>query len=220
MSDDDFRAGVISAAEELVRERLGADATGHDWFHADRVRRTALRIAREEGADLFVVELTALLHDIADYKFSGSEEAGPQLAQAWLIGKNVDAETAEAVAHIIRHLSYKGAGVADVPLSLEGQCVQDADRLDAIGAIGVGRAFAYGGWDKRLMHDPDVPPTMHADVAAYRAAKGTTVNHFYEKLLLLKDRINTKAGARIAEHRHQVLSDFLDEFLAEWDAKD
>ena len=211
---------VVTRTEEYVRRQLAADGSGHDWWHVDRVRRLALRLAREEAADELVVELAALLHDVGDYKLSGSEEAGPKLAGEWLRSQGLPESVVAAVVEIVAGISFKGAGAADPPLSLEGRCVRDADRLDALGAIGIARAFAFGGHKGRALHDPRVGPQRHADAAAYRSAESTTVNHFHEKLLLLAERMETAGGRRIAEHRHRVVQEFLDEFLAEWDAAD
>lgn len=211
---------LLADAEAYVKQLFSSDSSGHDWWHVDRVRKVALRIAREENADLLIVELAALLHDVADWKFAGGDhEAGPRQAKAWLLDHGASDALAEQVATIVRELSFKGAGVATPMSTLEGACVQDADRIDAIGAIGAARAFAYGGHKGRAMHDPAVPPQMHADFAAYKKNDGPTINHFYEKLLLLKDRINTPAGKKIAQQRHAFLQQFLDQFLAEWDGK-
>lgn len=208
---------MLLAIESLVRETLAADSSGHDWPHIDRVRKVALRIARVEGADLFVVEAAALLHDIADWKFHGGDDTrGPAIAAKTLRDLGADETVCAHVADIIARLSYKGAGVPTPMPTLEGACVQDADRLDAIGAIGVARAFAYGGHKGRAMHDPSVPPELHASFAAYKKNNGPTINHFYEKLLLLKDRMNTAAAKKIAAERHAFMEAFLDQFLAEW----
>jgi uncharacterized protein len=208
----------ISRTEGFVREKLPIDATGHDWHHVFRVRRNALAIATTENVDLLVVELAALLHDIADHKFHGGDEtAGPRTARRWLESLGgVPEQIIDQVCQIIARLSFKGAAVAQEPLSLEGQVVQDADRLDALGAIGIARAFAYGGSKGRPLHDPDVPPEQHSSFEAYKKGAGPTLNHFYEKLLLLKDRFNTAAGRRLAEERHAYLVEFLRRFLAEW----
>jgi uncharacterized protein len=207
----------ITRTEEFVRERLPIDATGHDWQHVFRVRRNALAIANVEGADATVVELAALLHDIADHKFHGGDEhAGSRTAREWLEQLEVPRDVIEHVCQIIERLSFKGAAVEQEPLSLEGQVVQDADRLDALGAIGIARAFAYGGYKHRAMHDPAVSPEQHATFEAYKKGTGPTLNHFYEKLLLLKDRFNTAAGRRLAEERHAFLEEFLRRFLEEW----
>jgi HD superfamily phosphodiesterase len=211
---------ITASAERYVREQLEGDSSGHDWWHVDRVRRLALRLAREEGADELVVELAALLHDVADYKFSGSAQAGPEAAADWLRSQGVDSDVTASVAEIVAGVSFQGAGVADAPLSLEGRCVRDADRLDAIGAIGIARAFAFGGHKGRALHDPSVGAQRHGEAADYMSAASTSVNHFYEKLLLLKERMSTTSGRRLAEHRHRVMHAFLDEFHAEWDSAD
>ncbi|MGK3201235.1 HD domain-containing protein [Amycolatopsis sp. MEPSY49] len=207
---------LIRQTEQVVREKLRNEPTGHDWWHADRVRSTAVRIAREESADAFVVELAALLHDVEDYKLSGSEEAGPRFASEFLTSIGVAGEDADHVAEIIRNMSFKGARVAPAPLSLEGRCLQDADRLDAIGAIGIARTFAYGGYKQRPIHDPEVPVVAHDSVASYLASQGTTINHFHEKLLLLRERMNTEFGRKLAEARHRYMEEFLEEFAGEW----
>ena len=209
---------VLAKTRDHIRHLLADDSAGHDWHHIDRVCRTALAIGREEGADLHVVELAALLHDIADWKFAGGDEqAGPKAARAWLDEQGAPPEIVDHVCQIIDKLSFKGAGVQTPMPTLEGRCVQDADRLDAIGAIGIGRAFAYGGYKGRLMYDPAVPPQMHESFEAYKKNTGPTLNHFYEKLLLLKERMNTAAGKRLAAGRHAFMEEFLSQFLAEWD---
>jgi uncharacterized protein len=212
---------VIDRTSDHVRTLLSGEGTGHDWFHIERVRRVALTIGREERADLFVVELAALLHDIADWKFAagGDHDAGPRAAEAWLRSLEVEPSIVQHVSRIIAELSFKGAGVPTPMHSVEGQCVQDADRLDAIGAIGVARAFAYGGHKGRPLYDPDVPPQPHASFEAYKKNAGPTLNHFYEKLLLLKDRMNTKAGQKLAAARHAFLEQYLEQFLEEWEGR-
>jgi uncharacterized protein len=207
----------ITRTEAYVREKLPIDATGHDWHHVFRVRRNALAIGRTESVDLLVVELAALLHDIADHKFHGGDEtAGPRTARQWLESLQAPEDLIEQVCQIIARLSFKGAAVAQEPLSLEGMVVQDADRLDALGAIGIARAFSYGGAKGRPLYDPAVPPEQHASFEAYKKGAGPTLNHFYEKLLLLKDRFNTAAGRRLAEERHGFLAEFVRRFLDEW----
>jgi len=211
---------IIQKTTDHVRGLLSGEGSGHDWFHVERVRNVALAIAREERADLFVVELAALLHDVADWKFAGGDhEAGSRAAREWLVSLGVPQDTVEHVADIIASLSFKGAGVETPMKTIEGQCVQDADRLDAIGAIGIARAFAYGGHKGRAMYDPAIPPEPHASFEAYKKNVGPTINHFYEKLLLLKDRMNTRTGKRLAAERHAVLEEFLEEFFAEWEGK-
>jgi uncharacterized protein len=166
------------------------------------------------------VELAALLHDLDDWKFSEGEDEIPRRAKAWLEFCGVEAQTIQAVCGIIRNVSFKGAQVENDMKTLEGFIVQDADRLDAIGAIGIGRAFAYGGYRNRPMYDPEAGTRMHASFEEYKNSKSATVNHFYEKLLLLKDRMNTSAAKRIAERRHEVMVKFLDQFMSEWEGKD
>jgi uncharacterized protein len=214
------RAEIVAKTAEHVRSVLAADSSGHDWHHIERVRRMAARLAAAEGADGFVVELAALLHDIADWKFHGGDEAeGPRRAVEWLRQLGVDEATTDHVSQIIREVSFKGAGVATVPTTLEAKCVQDADRLDAIGAIGVARAFAYGGHAGRAMHDPEAAVETHDSFAQYKKNSGPTINHFYEKLLLLRDRMNTNTARQIANTRHRYLEDFLKQFLAEWNGE-
>jgi uncharacterized protein len=211
----------IERTEALVQEQFAADATGHDWPHIRRVRDLALRFARELEADLLIVELGALLHDIADWKFhDGDSDLGPRKAADWLLLLGAPGKLADQVATIVKEISFKGAGVATPMSTLEGQIVQDADRIEALGAIGIARAFAYGGSKGRVMHDPAVPPLMHASFEAYKKDTGPTLNHFYEKLFLLKDRMNTEPARRLAEHRHQVMERFVNQFLAEWDCID
>jgi uncharacterized protein len=202
------REAILRRTEAFVRERMHGEGSGHDWWHVDRVRRMALRLAAEEGADPYVAELAALLHDVADHKFhDGDETAGPRAARAWLTGAGADAETIDHVCAIIAALSYKGAGVPTPMGTVEGAVVQDADRLDAIGAVGIARTFAFGGSRGRAMHDPDAVPELHD-------------NHFHEKLLLLRDRMNTPAARRIADGRHRFMQAFLDRFHREWDGED
>lgn len=212
---------IIERTAQYVHGELAAEASGHDWWHAQRVRNLAVAIGKQEGADLHIVALAALLHDISDYKLNGGDhEKGPRIAYEWLVGLGETHERAAFVADIIANLSFKGAGTPTVMESIEGKVVQDADRLDAIGAIGVGRTFAYGGYAGQLMHDPSVKPQLHATHEEYLARKGTVVTHFSEKLLLLKDRMNTATARAVAGRRHRVLEEFLEEFLMEWDAGD
>jgi uncharacterized protein len=211
----------LEKTEAMVKEQFAADATGHDWPHIRRVRDLAVRFGKELKADLVVVELGALLHDIADWKFHGGDsEVGPQRANDWLLLLGAPGKLADQVSTIVREISFKGAGVATPMSTLEGQIVQDADRLEALGAIGVARAFAYGGSKGRVMHDPDVRPMMHASFEAYKKNTGPTLNHFYEKLFLLTDRMNTEPARRLAEARHAFMQLFVDQFLLEWDCAD
>jgi len=215
---DLLKTETIKNTEVFVREKLEGEGSGHDWWHIHRVRNMALSIAKQEKADLFVVELAALLHDIADHKFhNGDETIGPKVAGEWLTSENVESNIIIHIQEIIKDLSFKGANVATPMKTIEGKIVQDADRLDAIGAIGVARAFAYGGHKNRELHNPEIEPTPHDTFETYKKNTGPTVNHFYEKLFLLKDRMNTKAGRRIAEARHEYMKDFLERFYAEWD---
>lgn len=215
------QARIVSATAEFVRGRIEGEGSGHDWWHVHRVRTMALRLAREEGADPYVVDLAALLHDVADHKFHGGDEtAGPRVAGEWLESQGAGAETVEHVRAIIAGLSFKGAGVPTPMATPEGRVVQDADRLDAIGATGVARAFAYGGSRGRPMHDPAAAPEMHDSFERYKAGGGPTTNHFHEKLLLLRDRMNTASARRIAVGRHRFMEAFLERFHQEWDGAD
>ena len=214
-------APLIAEAESHVRSLFESDSGGHDWWHLVRVRRLAEHIAQREGGDLTVIVLAALLHDVNDWKFAdGDLEAGPQAVREWLVDHDGEAALADAVASIVAEVSFKGAGVATIPATLEGRIVQDADRLDAIGAIGIARAFAYGGSRGRPLHDPAVAPSLHRSFEEYRSSTGATLNHFYEKLLLLKERLHTETARRIASERHAFMSRFVDQFLDEWTAAD
>lgn len=210
-------AGVISETEEMVRGRFESEGTGHDWWHIARVRDVAVRIAREENADVVVVELAALLHDIADHKFhDGDDSIGPRMAREWLVSKGVSQEVIDHVVEIVASVSFKGANVPDHAVTLEAKIVQDADRLDALGAVGIARAFAYGGSTHRQLYNPEQPPQRHADFESYKNNRSPTINHFYEKLLLLKDRMHTSTARRMAEDRHAFMEAFLGQFYAEW----
>lgn len=200
-----------------IKTKFLAESSGHDWYHIERVWKLARRIAIEEGADREVAELGALVHDIADWKFhDGDESVGPREAERLLIREGAAPHVIEAVVEIVATISFKGAGVRTGMRTLEGKCVQDADRLDAIGAIGIARCFAYGGHAGRLIYDPAVPPVMHSTADAYKSARGTSFNHFYEKLLLLKERMNTPAGCALAEDRHRFMEEFVSRFIMEW----
>lgn len=208
---------VLKSIEKIVKSLFQSEGTGHDWHHINRVKNNALKIARAEGADLYIVELAALLHDIADHKFHDNDlTVGPKRAAEWIVMESGDAELAEKIAIIVSEVSYKGAGVKTPVSSLEAAVVQDADRLDALGAIGIARAFAYGGYKNRPIYDPEIESTLHDNFEDY-AKKGThTINHFYEKLLLLKDRMNTDTGRKMAEERHKFMEKFLRKFYSEW----
>lgn len=203
-----------------IKAKFQAESSGHDWHHINRVWQLARQIAIQEGANQKVVELGALVHDIADWKFHGGDDTvGPREAELLLAREGAPRSVIEPVVEIVSTISFKGAGVQTEMRSLEGMCVQDADRLDALGAIGIARCFAYGGHAGRQMYDPDEPPVMHATAEAYKAAKGTSLNHFYEKLFLLKDRMNTPTGLALAQARHQFMEDFVAQFLREWNSE-
>ena len=208
---------IISQTITFVKQQLKGDATGHDWWHVHRVWHMALTLAEKEGADLFVVQLAALLHDIADWKFhAGDDKKGEVMARQWLESLGIEEKVISHVCQIVGDISFKGAGVATNMKTIEGKVVQDADRLDAIGAIGIARAFAYGGYKKREMYNPEIKPLLHQSFEQYKNSEGTTVNHFHEKLLLLKNRMNTQSALQIAEERHHFMEVFLDKFLKEW----
>lgn len=208
---------LVDRVAQHIQSKFAGEGSGHDWHHINRVRRLAKQIAAAEGANQELAELAALVHDIADWKFhNGDDSVGPREAERLLSEEGATPEVIEQVVDIVRTISYKGAGVVTAMNTLEGQCVQDADRLDAIGAIGIARCFAYGGHAGRLMYDPGEPPVMHATAEAYKASKGHSLNHFYEKLLLLKDRMNTPTGREMAEERHQFMEEYVRQFLREW----
>jgi uncharacterized protein len=216
---------AIAATAAFIEEKFKEEGAGHDWPHIWRVWQVARTLALEVAAgkpdfDQEVAELAALLHDVADWKFHGGDyEAGPRAARAWLASQQVPEATIGRVQQIIREVSFKGLGVETPVSSPEAAVVQDADRLDAIGAIGVARAFAYGGHKGRPMHDPAVPPVTHADFEQYKQSTAPTLNHFYEKLLHLKDRLHTPAARRLAAQRHQFMEEFVAQFLAEWEGR-
>ncbi len=210
---------IASIALELEMEFTG-EGSGHDWWHIYRVWKNAKHLAKKEKADLFTVELGALLHDIADWKFhDGDEEIGPRKAREMMEKYSVDENIITHVCNIILHMGFKG-GIDNKPMeTIEGKVVQDADRLDGIGAVGVARAFAYGGSKGRPLHTPDLPPEEFTSKEAYLNSEGGTINHFYEKLLKLTDLMNTKSAKKIAKKRHKYLEEFLDRFYAEWEGK-
>jgi uncharacterized protein len=209
-------AEIIQRTTEYVRHEFERDSSGHDWWHIYRVWKTALELCQHEPADTLTVELAALLHDLDDWKLAPSADGTPVRAAAWLRTLQLDPALSAHICEIITHLSYKGAGVENQITSLEGQIVQDADRLDAIGAIGIARAFAYGGHAGRPLYDPGTPPQLHQSFEQYKASRSATINHFYEKLLLLKDRMNTATAQKIAQERHAFMEQFLERFLSEW----
>jgi len=211
---------IIQKTTEYIKQEFGDDSSGHDWWHIYRVWKNAITICKHEKADLFIVQLAALLHDLDDWKFSENEDETPRRAKAWMESCGVDSKINDAVCEIIMHVSYKGAQVENKMKSIEGFIVQDADRLDAIGAIGIGRAFAYGGYKNRPLYDPEMPNQMHASFEQYKNSKSATINHFYEKLLLLKDMMNTNTAKKIAEQRHEIMLNFLNQFMNEWEGRD
>lgn len=206
---------IIQKTADYIKQKFSDDSSGHDWWHIYRVWQTALRICEIEQADAFIVQLAALLHDLDDWKFNASEDETPLRAQGWLDSLSLDPSTTDAVCRIIKHISYKGARVENKMDSLEGFIVQDADRLDAIGAIGIARAFAYGGYKNRPLYDPASSPQLHQTFEQYKNSNSDTINHFHEKLLLLKDKMNTATAKRIAEQRHEVMVQFLNQFMDE-----
>jgi len=211
---------IIQEIKERMRQFLQGEVTGHDWWHAWRVWKIAKKIAKKEGGDSFVIELAALLHDIEDWKFNGRKNSGIDLAKKWLSELRVNKKVINHICHIIKNISFKGAKVKNKIKTKEGKIVQDADRLDVLGAIGIARTFAYGGYVGREIYNPKIKPRLHKTFKEYREAKSTSINHFYEKLLLLKDKLNTKTAKKIAIKRHQFLHQFLKEFLTEWKLKD
>ena len=211
---------IINSTIEFVKESLGDAEGGHDWWHAYRVWKTAIRIAEHESADLFVVQLGALLHDIADAKFhAGNEELGPEITADFLSGIGVKTPVINHVVAIIRHISFKNSFEENPFESIELDIIGDADRLDAIGAIGIARTFNYGGHKGFLLYDPDIPPQNFKNKEDYKNSKAPTINHFYEKLLLLKDRMKTKTGKKLAAQRHRFMEAYLEQFFKEWEGK-
>ena len=211
---------IIENAIAFAKATLANAEGGHDWFHIERVYKNALLLAQEEQVNTFIVVLGALLHDIADSKFhNGDESVGPQLATEFLMKQNVDSATTTHVVQIIKNISFKGGNKKQTFSSPELDVVQDADRLDALGAIGIARTFNYGGFRNRKLHDPSIPPQLDMTPEQYKASTAPTINHFYEKLLLLKDRMNTDTGRKIAKKRHQYMEAFLKQFYAEWEGE-
>ncbi|HZL12202.1 MAG TPA: HD domain-containing protein [Prolixibacteraceae bacterium] len=209
---------IIQQTESFIVSEFQLEGSGHDWFHIDRVRKMALRIGFSNGCDLFVTEMAALLHDLDDWKLVGSDSHFPSGAEKWLNEMGVEPELASQILRVIEDVSFLGAGTETPVRSVEAAVVQDADRLDAMGALGIARTFSYGGHKNRLIYDPAVLPVMHPDFQEYKKSLSPTINHFYEKLLLLKDRMNTETARIIAEERHQFMEDYLVRFFEEWEA--
>ncbi len=211
---------IIKMTEDYVKKELEKESSGHDWWHTDRVRNMAKSIAKKEGGNLFIIELASLLHDIGDWKLVvGDESVGPNMAKGWLKKLKVKNNIIDEVSDIIANVSFKGANYKNKMKTIEGKIVQDADRLDAIGAIGIARVFAFRGHHGGQMHDPDIKPKVNKTVEEYKRMDNTAINHFYEKLLLLKDRMNTETAKKIAEERHEFMEEFLKEFFKEWKVK-
>ncbi|MBH5318883.1 HD domain-containing protein [Paenibacillus sp. GSMTC-2017] len=209
---------IIEAATKFARAFHENDVTGHDWWHIHRVVAMTERLAKEEGADQFVSLIAALLHDVADEKLNDSKEAGIRNVEDWMLSQQIGTEDREHVIEIISRMSYNG-GKNPPMRTLEGKVVQDADRLDAIGAIAIARCFLYAGFTGDQIYDPSLAPREMMTKEEYRNGKSTAINHFYEKLLKLKDRINTVSGKRIAEERHRFMANYLEQFHLEWDGR-
>ena len=208
---------LIQNTIQLVKQKLEGTESGHDWFHIERVWKLSSYIQEREGGDQQVIELAALLHDIADPKFhNGDETLAAKIVNEFLTKQKLDNETIGKVIFIIENMSFKNRNDAPQNLPLELKIVQDADRLDAIGAIGIARTFNFGGYKNNLIYHPDIPPKINQTKEEYKKSNGTTINHFYEKLLLLKDLMNTKTAKDLATERHQLMLNFLDEFYKEW----
>ena len=213
---------IIQNTIDFVKETLKNAEGGHDWFHIERVYKNALLISKKEHVDLFIVRLGALLHDIADAKFyDGDETMGPKMATEFLTTQQVDADVRAHIVNIINHISYKNSLSSTIEkfTSKELEVVQDADRLDAIGAIGIARCFNYGGFKNRTLYNPEILPNLKMTKEEYKKSEAPTINHFYEKLLLLKDQMNTHTGKEIALERHRYMEQFLKQFYEEWNGK-
>lgn len=208
---------LLEQVRTLVEQKFRGESADHDWYHIERVLKLAEYIQSKEGGDLLVVQLAALLHDISDHKLNGGikNDCG-RVSKEILTSLNADEKIITQVCDIVDKVSFKGAGVSDVVESLELDIVRDADRLDAIGAIGIARAFHFGGKNDRSFYEPDMEPSMHTDFDSYSSDKSHTLNHFYEKLLLIKDRLRTKTARKIGEERHELMAHFVSDFLKEW----
>ena len=207
---------MIEKTKIFVMDKLEGEGSGHDWFHIERVYNLAKYIGEKENADSFIVEMAALLHDIDDWKFSNTNDTKTTVTESFLKSINIDDNSFEKIITIIQTISFKGGVVDSTQHTIEGKVVQDADRLDAIGAIGIARTFAYGGSINRVIYDPTIKPIDFKSLDDVKNAKNHTINHFYEKLLKLKDLMNTNTAKEIAQKRHKFMEDFLNEFYAEW----
>jgi uncharacterized protein len=210
---------IVKKTLDYAKQKLSGEGTGHDFWHTQRVYKMAVYLAEKENADLFIVKLAALLHDIADWKFNDNEKEGSVLSKKWLQKLKVDEAIIDKVCDIIDDISFKGVGVSSKMESIEGKVVQDSDRLDALGAIGIARTFAYGGHKHREIHNPTVKPKIHKTFSSYKKDQGTSISHFYEKLFLLRDLMNTKTAKIIAQQRHKFMEQYLQEFYKEWEVK-
>ena len=209
---------ILDKTRDYIKKELSGDGSGHDWWHVVRVTKTAMQIGIKEGADLFIIELGAMLHDLGDFKFhNGDVTVGPRMVTEWLQSIDVDSTTINRIVTIVKEISYKGSDVKTPMSTLEGEIVQDADRLDAMGAIGIARTFAYGGSKNREIHNPNAKPKNHDNFEDYKNSTSPTINHFYEKLLLLKDRMNTETAIKMALKRHEFMVDYLNQFYKEWE---
>lgn len=216
MKVDISEAEAINLTENYIRNIFENESTGHDWWHINRVRNIALKIADSEGGNRFIIEMSALLHDVDDWKINA--EGNSSRATKWLKNIKTADSDSKRILEVIEQVSFKGAGVKNEANNIEAKIVQDADRLDAIGAIGIARTFAYGGSKQRPIYIPEIKPELHEDFDSYKKTTAPTINHFYEKLLLLKNRLNTKTAIEIAKNRHTFMETFLEQFFKEWES--
>ena len=207
----------VRETEKYIQNHFENEGSGHDWWHIHRVRNVALKLAEIEGGDKFIIEMAALLHDLDDWKLNGNTNISK--SKKWLEALNIEQNEIDNILEIVEQVSFKGAGVETKATTLEAEIVQDADRLDAIGAIGIARTFAYGGSKARLIYNPEIKPVMHNNFSTYKNNTAPTINHFYEKLLLLKELLNTDSAKEIAKKRHSFMEDFLEQFYVEWENK-
>ncbi len=213
-----FETEAIKQTEKFVQNLFEKDSSGHDWWHINRVRNLSIKISEKEGGNRFIVEMAALLHDVDDWKLVQNQESNK--ARDWLKKLKINVKDTQLILEIIEQVSFKGASVETRVTTIEAAIVQDADRLDAIGAIGIARTFAYGGNKNRPIYLPEVKPELHKTFESYKNGKAPTINHFYEKLLLLKNRLNTATAIEIAKKRHKFMEQFLEQFFNEWKNSD